>query len=75
MTNRCSFFLRLAVSVSTVLCSGAAAIAQQQFKVDFSKETVGSDSKSFLSVVGIWRVEEERGKKVLAVDGRQSTIA
>lgn len=71
MTNRCSLFLRLVLSVSAVLCFGLAAIAQQPFKVDFSNEAVGGDPKSFLSVVGIWRVEEERGKKVLAVDGRQ----
>ncbi len=47
------------------------ALAQQTTKVDFSDETVGADSKSFLSVVGVWRVEQEGAKKVLAVDGRQ----
>ena len=47
------------------------AFAQQQVKVDFSNETVGAEPKSFLSVVGIWRVEQEGAKKVLAVDGRQ----
>ncbi len=47
------------------------ALAQQTTKVDFSDETVGAESKSFLSVVGVWRVEQEGAKKVLAVDGRQ----
>jgi len=47
------------------------ALAQQTTKVDFSDETVGADSKSFLSVVGVWRVEQEGAKKVLAADGRQ----
>jgi hypothetical protein len=45
--------------------------AQQTTKIDFSNETVGAEPKSFLSVVGVWRVEQEGAKKVLAVDGRQ----
>lgn len=56
----------------TVLLLPAAA--QQTTKVDFSDETVGAESKSFLGVVGVWRVENEGGSgnnKVLAVDGRQ----
>jgi hypothetical protein len=47
------------------------ADAGQALKVDFSADTIGAEPKAFLSVVGIWRIEEERGKKVLAVDGRQ----
>jgi hypothetical protein len=47
------------------------ADAQQSTKVDFSNETVGAEPKSLTSVVGIWRIESENGKKVLAVDGRQ----
>src|SRR5882672_2771504 len=45
--------------------------AQQPAKIDFSNETVGAEPKSFLSVVGVWRIEQEGAKKVLAVDGRQ----
>jgi hypothetical protein len=45
--------------------------AQQTTKIDFSNETVGAEPKSFLSVVGVWRIEQEGAKKVLAVDGRQ----
>jgi hypothetical protein len=40
-------------------------------KIDFSDDTVGPKPKSFLSVVGVWRIEAEGNKKVLAVDGRQ----
>jgi hypothetical protein len=47
------------------------ANAGQALKVDFSNDTVGAEPKAFLSVVGIWRVEAERNKKVLAVDGSQ----
>src|SRR3954447_643803 len=48
-----------------------AAAAEQPVKIDFSDETVGSDPKSLVAVVGIWRIENEAGKNVLAVDGRQ----
>jgi hypothetical protein len=47
------------------------ADAGQALKVDFSDDTVGAEPKAFLSVVGIWRIEAEGSKKVLAVDGRQ----
>lgn len=47
------------------------AFSQQQTKIDLSAETAGAEPKSFVSVVGIWRVEQEGAKKVLAVDGRQ----
>src|SRR4051794_2621555 len=40
-------------------------------RCDFSSETVGADPKSLVAVVGIWRIESEAGKNVLAVDGRQ----
>jgi len=47
------------------------AHAGQSLKLDFSDETIGAEPKSFLSVVGIWRIEAEGDNKVLAVDGRQ----
>jgi hypothetical protein len=47
------------------------AAAGQALKLDFSDETVGAEPKSFLSVVGVWRIESEGSNKVLAVDGRQ----
>jgi hypothetical protein len=47
------------------------ADAGQSLKVEFSNDTVGAEPKAFLSVVGIWRIEAEGNKKVLAVDGSQ----
>ena len=47
------------------------ADAGQALKVEFSNDTVGAEPKAFLSVVGIWRIEAEGNKKVLAVDGTQ----
>jgi hypothetical protein len=46
-------------------------VAQQPLKIEFAQDTVGAEPKSFVSVVGIWRIENEGGNKVLAVDGRQ----
>ena len=45
--------------------------AAQPLKVDFSDETVGAEPKSFVSVVGVWRIENDGNNKVLVVDGRQ----
>src|SRR3954447_17902038 len=61
---------------TTVFCAVALALilpvaAQQPVKIDFANETVGAEPKSLLPVVGVWRIEDERGNKVLAVDGRQ----
>src|SRR5215471_15034121 len=50
-----------------VTCAGAA----QLLKIDFSDETVGAEPKSFVSVVGVWRIENDGNNKVLVVDGRQ----
>jgi hypothetical protein len=47
------------------------ANAGQSLKLDFSDETAGAEPKSFLSVVGVWRIETDGNNKVLAVDGRQ----
>jgi ABC-2 type transport system permease protein len=47
------------------------AFAAPPFQTDFSGETVGAEPKSLLPVVGIWRMEADAGKTVLAVDGRQ----
>jgi len=57
-------------------CVGLAALltyagAAQPLKVDFSDETVGAEPKSFVSVVGVWRIESDGNNKVLVVDGRQ----
>src|SRR5207248_3888978 len=49
----------------------ASATAADTLKIDFSKDTVGAEPSALVSVVGIWRIESEGNKKVLAVDGRQ----
>ena len=48
-----------------------SATAVQPLKIDFSDETIGAEPKSFVSVVGIWRIEADGTNKVLVVDGRQ----
>ncbi|MBX9823888.1 MAG: hypothetical protein K2Y27_02730 [Xanthobacteraceae bacterium] len=53
------------------LVIAAFPLAAEPLTVDLSAETVGAEPKSFVSVVGIWRIEQEGGKKVVAVDGRQ----
>jgi ABC-2 type transport system permease protein len=40
-------------------------------KVDLANETAGAEPKALIPVVGVWRIEDDGGKKVLAVDGRQ----
>jgi hypothetical protein len=40
-------------------------------KVDLANETAGAEPKALVPVVGIWRIEDDGGRKVLAVDGRQ----
>jgi len=47
------------------------ALAGQALKIDFAAETAGAEPRSLVPVVGIWRVESDAGKSVLAVDGRQ----
>ena len=37
----------------------------------YSSEAVGAEPQSMVPVVGFWRIENDNGKKVLAVDGRQ----
>jgi hypothetical protein len=58
-------------AICIALGSLPALAAQQNLKADFSNETVGAEPKSFLSVVGVWRIENENGRNVLTVDGRQ----
>jgi ABC-2 type transport system permease protein len=40
-------------------------------KVDLAGETAGAEPKALIPVVGVWRIEDDGGKKVLAVDGRR----
>jgi len=65
---------RIGMIVVSMFCVATSALplaAQQQIKIDFGNETVGAEPKALLPVVGIWRVEAEKGNNVLAVDGRQ----
>src|SRR5580704_7980013 len=69
MNNRTKAFLIAAgIGIATLLLP---AIAAAPFRPDFSTETAGSEPKSLVPVVGIWRVETDAGKTMLAVDGRQ----
>ena len=70
----------MTISKSTLTIAGASlglaalllsASAGPALKIDFADETVGAEPKSFVNVVGIWRIEAEGSNKVLAVDGRQ----
>jgi hypothetical protein len=64
------------IRATVLVAIGIAAVvlpvrAAELFKIDFSTETVGGEPKSFVPVVGVWRIEKEGDKTVLAVDGRQ----
>jgi ABC-2 type transport system permease protein len=67
MNSSTKTLLIIAVSVVAVLLPAFAA----PIKVDLTNETAGAEPKGLVPVVGIWRVEAEAGKTVLAVDGRQ----
>jgi hypothetical protein len=53
-------------TIASLLPSFAAVL-----KVDLANETAGAEPKELVPVVGVWRIESEGSKKVLAVDGRQ----
>jgi ABC-2 type transport system permease protein len=59
--------LIIAVSTVALLLPAFADVV----KVDFANETVGAEPKALVPVVGIWRIENDGSKKLLAVDGRQ----
>jgi len=63
--------IRAVISVLAVAALALPGFAAQPTKIDFSDETVGADPKSIVPAVGVWRIESDAGKKVLAVDGRQ----
>jgi hypothetical protein len=63
--------ITMAVAGVSLAASLLYANAGPSLKIDFSDETAGAEPKSFLSVVGVWRIETEGNNKVLAVDGRQ----
>jgi hypothetical protein len=67
MNNSTKNLLMVAVSVMAMLLPAFAA----PVKIDLSSETEGAEPKGMVPVVGIWRIENGNGKKLLAVDGRQ----
>jgi len=66
-----------ALSVSTILLTAtlaaqSAAPKTTALTVNLAKERAGSEPSRFLSVVGNWSIAtDERGQKVVQVDGRQ----
>lgn len=59
------------MAAASLLASLLLAAAAQPLRIDFSNESAGAEPKSFLSVVGVWRVETDGNNRVLVVDGRQ----
>ena len=70
MTNK-KHAISVALAGLSLVALLLAARAVQPQKIDFSDETVGAEPRSFLSVVGVWRIETDGNNKVLVVDGRQ----
>jgi len=56
--------------VALAVCFLGAAVADP-LRLDFTNDTVGAEPTAFVNVVGVWRIEADDGKKVIAVDGRQ----
>lgn len=56
------------VGLGVSLGVGAAV---EPIKINFANDTVGAEPTTFVPVVGVWRIEAEGDKRVLAVDGRQ----
>jgi hypothetical protein len=61
----------IAVLVAGLALSAFTLAAGQPVSVDLTGETVGAEPTSLIPVVGIWRIENDGGRKVLTVDGRQ----
>ena len=59
------------VSAIAFAALAVPGVAAPPTTIDLSGETVGAEPKSFVPVVGFWRVENDGGKNVLVVDGRQ----
>ena len=68
ITKRSAMITVLALGL---LPQGSTLAAGPPMTADFSGETAGAEPKSLVPVVGIWRMENDAGKNVLTVDGRQ----
>ena len=60
-----------AAAIIAAIGVAAVAAAADRLKLDFAKDTAGAEPTALVGVVGIWRIESENGRNVLAVDGRQ----
>jgi hypothetical protein len=64
--------IRLIPGVAAITIASSLLAATQPVVITFSKERAGHASARFLSVVGDWLIaNDEHGKPVLQVDGRQ----
>ena len=70
MTNT-NLTMMIAVLVAGLALPAFSLAARQPVSVDLTGETVGAEPTSLIPVVGIWRIENDGGRKVLTVDGRQ----
>jgi hypothetical protein len=70
MTNNRNMRAALAAMIGFVALA-LPGHAAQPAPIDLTGETVGAEPNAFVPVVGFWRIEEDNGKKVLVVDGRQ----
>ena len=66
----------ISVKLALISAIGFAALslpglAAPPATIDLTGESLGAEPKAFVPVVGLWRIEEDNGKKVLVVDGRQ----
>jgi hypothetical protein len=62
------------VTIASAIAFAALALpglAAPPMTIDLAGEAVGAEPKSFVPVVGFWRIENDGGKNVLVVDGRQ----
>jgi hypothetical protein len=62
---------KIGIMILSAIGFAAPGLATEPIKIDLSSEAIGAEPKSLVPVVGVWRVEEEGGKKVITVDGRQ----
>src|ERR1700731_1825984 len=70
MTNT-NLTMVIAVLMAGLALPAFTLAAGQPVSVDLTGETVGAEPTSLIPVVGIWRIENDGGRKVLTVDGRQ----
>src|SRR5437660_11276604 len=66
-----SFFLLITLLLCVCGNAQRRGASSGNTRIDLQSERIGHESTKFLSVVGNWSiVEDNSGKKVLAVDGR-----